>query len=120
METYQAQLDDLLTTGIQKGASDIHLSAGYYPTVRIDGMLVPLSDKKILTKQEVEGMAFLLLGKDRKEKFLSEKEADFSYQMGQQMRFRVNVYQAKGNVAIVMRYITDQIRSMEELHLPDQ
>lgn len=120
MENYQAQLDDLLTTGVQKGASDIHLSAGYYPTVRIDGMLVPLSDKKILTKTEVESMAFSLLGKDRKEKFLTDKEADFSYQLGQQMRFRVNVYQAKGNVAIVLRYITDKIRSMDELHLPNQ
>lgn len=120
MENYQGQLDDLLTVGVQKGASDIHLSPGYYPTVRIDSVLVPLGDKKILTKQEVEGMAFTLLGKDRKDKFLELKEADFSYQVGQQMRFRVNVYQAKGNVAIVLRYITDQIRTIGELHLPDQ
>lgn len=121
METNrQDQLDDLLTTGVQKGASDIHLSPGYYPTVRIDGVLLPLADKKLLTQQDVEGMALGLLGKDRRDAFLETKEADFSYQVGQNMRFRVNVYQTKGNYAIVLRYISDEIRTIADLHLPDQ
>ena len=105
---------------VQKGASDIHLSPGYYPTIRIDGVLVPMSDNKILTKQEVESMAFILLGKDRKAAFLENKEADLSYQLGQNMRFRVNVYETKGNVATVLRYITNEIRTIDDLHLPEQ
>ena len=116
----QQQLDDLLMLAVQKGASDIHLSPGYYPTIRIDGVLVPMSDNKILTKQEVESMAFILLGKDRKAAFLENKEADLSYQLGQNMRFRVNVYETKGNVATVLRYITNEIRTIDDLHLPEQ
>ena len=119
-ENYQAQLDELLTAGVQKNASDIHLSPGYYPTVRIDSVLVPLSDKKLLTQQDVEGMAFTLLGKERREAFIETKEADFGYQMGQTMRFRVNVYETKGNYAVVLRYIIDEIRTLEDLHLPEQ
>ena len=105
---------------VQKGASDIHLSPGYYPTIRVDNVLVPLSDYKILTKQEVESMAFTLLGKERKEVFLEKKESDFSYQLGQNMRFRVNVYETKGNLATVLRYISNEIRTIDELHLPEQ
>src|SRR3989344_6170581 len=119
METQQ-QLDDLLMAAVQKGASDIHLSPGYYPTIRVDNVLVPLSDYKILTKQEVESIAFTLLGKERKEVFLEKKESDFSYQLGQNMRFRVNVYETKGNLATVLRYISNEIRTIDELHLPEQ
>ena len=54
METNQ-QLDELLTTAVQKGASDLHLSPGYYPTIRIDNVLVPISDGKILTHQCKKG-----------------------------------------------------------------
>lgn len=120
MENSQQDLDELLLAGVQKGASDIHLSVGYYPTIRVDGILVPLSDKKILNKQDVEGMAFSLMNKVRKEKFLETKEMDFGYQVGQQMRFRVNVYMAKGNLGIVLRYISNEIRTIADLHLPDQ
>ncbi|MEK7583470.1 MAG: PilT/PilU family type 4a pilus ATPase [Patescibacteria group bacterium] len=120
MENTNQQLDGLLTEAVQKGASDIHLSPGYYPTIRIDGVLMPVSDRKILTRQDVEAMAFFLLGKERKEKFLETKEADFSYQLGQQMRFRVNVYNTKSAIAVVLRYIVNEIRSFEDLHLPDQ
>lgn len=119
-ENYQAQLDELLIAGVQKNASDIHLSPGYYPTVRIDNVLVPLSDQKLLTQQDTEGMSMALLGKDRREAFLQTKESDFSYQVGQTMRFRANVYESKGNYAAVLRYITDEIRTIADLHLPEQ
>lgn len=120
MENVQQQLDELLVTAVQKGASDVHLSPGYYPTIRVDGALIPLSDFKILNRQEVEGMAFALLGKDRKDAFLDRHEADFGYQVGQNMRFRVNVYVSKGNMAAVLRYISNEIRTIEGLHLPAQ
>ncbi|MEK7616158.1 MAG: PilT/PilU family type 4a pilus ATPase [Patescibacteria group bacterium] len=119
-ENYQSQLDDLLTTGVQKGASDIHLSPGYYPTLRIDGALVPLSDQKILSKTDIEGMVAALLGKDRKARFEKTLEADFSYQLGQDLRFRVNIYETRGNQAAVLRYVSNEIRSIADLHLPDQ
>ena len=119
-ENYQQQLDDLLLLGVQKGASDIHLSPGYYPTLRIDGALIPLSDQKILSKTDLEGLIGVLLGKERKEQFEQNHESDFSYQLGQDMRFRVNVYQTRDNFAAVLRFITNEIRTIADLHLPDQ
>lgn len=119
-DAFQQKLDALLLKGVEKGASDIHLSPGYYPTVRIDGVLVPLSDEPLLTKAEIEGLVFTLLGRDRREQFLKDRDADFSYQLGQQHRFRVNVYETRGNVAAVLRYITNDIRTLAELHLPEQ
>lgn len=120
MESHQQELDELLVTGVQKGASDIHLSPGYYPTIRVDGVLVPLSEFKILSHQDVEGMSLALLGKERAEAFAEKKEADFGYQVGQNMRFRVNVYITKGNMAAVLRYISNEIRTVDVLHLPEQ
>lgn len=116
---FQQQLDDLLLAGVQKGASDVHLSPGYYPTVRVDGVLIPLADRKILEKTELDGLVYALLGKERLDEFTKTKEADFSYQM-RELRFRVNVYETRGNVAAVLRYITDEIRTISDLNLPGQ
>ncbi len=120
MENFETQLNDFLTTGVEKGASDIHFSPGYYPTIRVDGLLVPLADKKILTKSEIEGMAKVLLGADRQAMFAERKEADFSYQVGQNLRFRVNVYETRGSMACVLRHISDTVRTIDELRLPEQ
>ena len=106
--------------GVQKGASDVHLSPGYYPTLRIDGALIPLSDQKILSKSDLESFVAAILNKDRRAKFDATKEMDFSYQVGNDLRFRVNVYQTRDNLAIVMRHISNEIRSITDLHLPDQ
>src|SRR3989344_3959532 len=119
-ENYQQQLNDLLFIGVQKGASDIHLSPGYYPTLRIDGALVPLSDQKILSRESLEGLVESLLGKERGSTFAQDKEADFSYQLGQDVRFRVNAYRTRDNLAAVLRYISNEIRTIADLHLPDQ
>ena len=119
MENHKKNVDELLMTSIQKGASDVHLSPGYYPTIRIDGILVPLTDRKILDRQTLEGVVFALLGTDeRQKKFMSEKEVDFSYQPTQDVRFRVNVYQTRGNYAAALRYIPDEARTIEDLNLP--
>ncbi len=113
------KLDDLLLMAVQKGASDVHLSPGYYPTIRIDGMLMPLADQGVLSRQTLEVMVSGLLGKTWKDPFLEKKEVDFGYQVGEH-RFRVNVYQTKGSYAAVLRYISEVIKSPEELKLPQQ
>lgn len=117
MIDFKQYLNELLLTAAQQGASDLHLSPGHYPIVRIDGRLVPLSTKKILDKETLEGLIFVLLG-DRKGRFLSDKEMDFSYELSEQARFRVNVYYTKGNVAAALRFIPDRIRTVEELDMP--
>src|SRR3989344_709497 len=102
----------------QNSASDIHLSPGNYPILRIDGRLIPLSNKKILDSEMLEGLISVLLGDERKTRFISEKEIDFSFESAQGNRFRVNVYYTQGRVAATMRLIPVQIKGIEELGLP--
>lgn len=114
----QQYLEELLLTVAQQGASDLHISPGNYPILRIDSRLVPLTNKKILDKETLDGLVLALLG-DKKERFLAEKEIDFSYDFQQKARFRVNVYFTEGQMASALRFIPDKILSIEELNLPD-
>lgn len=115
---YKQQLEDLLLTAGQNNASDIHLSPGNYPILRIDGRLIPLSNKKILDSETLEGLSGVLLGDERKTRFVSEKEIDFSYESSQGTRFRVNVYYTQGRIAATLRLVPSQIKSIDELNLP--
>ena len=118
MSDFKQQLEDLLMAAAQNSASDIHLSPGNYPILRIDGRLIPLSNKKILDSEMLEGLISVLLGDERKTRFMSEKEIDFSFESAQGNRFRVNVYYTQGRVAATMRLVPVQIKSIEELGLP--
>ncbi len=117
MPTAQQELDDLFLATLRLNASDLHLSVGYKPTVRIDGKLVPLEDFSVLTPEHAEELAFLLLG-DRKDRFLKEKEIDFSYSFKDKARFRANVFFEKSYISSALRLISAQIRTVEELNLP--
>lgn len=118
MADYKQQLEELLLAAGQNNASDVHLSPGNYPILRIDGRLIPLSNKKILDSEVLEGLATVLMGEERKSRFVSEKEIDFSYESVQGTRFRVNVYYTQGRVAATLRLVPTQIKSVEELNLP--
>lgn len=118
MEDFKKQIEELLDTAAEKGGSDLHLSTGYYPTVRIDGRLIALDDLKILDKKTVEGMAFSILREDQKERFLTEKEIDFAYELNEKVRCRVNIYLTRNNYSIVFRFIPEKISTIEELNLP--
>jgi len=103
----------------QNNASDLHLSPGSYPTIRVDGRLLPLGNKKILDHETLGGLVSALLGDERRGRFLSEKELDFSYESAQENRFRVNTYYSKGKVAATLRLIPADVKTIEELNLPD-
>lgn len=111
-------MEDLLGAAAQNNASDIHMSPGNYPILRIDGRLIPLSNKKILDPETLDGLASVLLGEERKSRFVAEKEIDFSYESEQGNRFRVNVYYTQGRVAATLRLVPAKIRSIDDLGLP--
>ena len=117
-QDYKKQVDELLSMTAQKGGSDLHLSPGHYPTVRIDSHLIPLTEYKILDRQLLEGLVLALLTDGPKEKFLAEKELDFAYELSNKLRFRVNVYQTRGTYAAAFRLIPEEIKTIEELNLP--
>ncbi len=118
MADHKQQLNDLLLTAARQSASDLHLAVGRYPTLRIDGILIPLQKESILTPQAIEGLVLSLLSPEQKEIFLKEKEIDFSYTFEDKARFRVNVFYQKGYMAAALRLIPAQVKTIEELNLP--
>ncbi|MBN2432257.1 MAG: PilT/PilU family type 4a pilus ATPase [Acidobacteria bacterium] len=113
------KVDDLLRIAVGKGASDLHLKAGSFPHIRVYGELVPLMDFKKLSKEDTLLMAFGIMNNRQKLYFKENSEIDLAYGVKSLGRFRVNVYQQRGTVSLVFRVIPAQIRSFEELHLPE-
>lgn len=118
MADYKQKLNDLLLTTAQQNASDLHLAVGRKPTLRIDGVLMPLQKEAVLTPEIAEGFIFALLTPEQKERFLKEKEIDFAYSFEDKARFRVNVFFQRGYMAAALRLIPAQIKTIEELGLP--
>src|SRR3954469_17846321 len=112
------QIDDLLRTAMERKASDLHLKVGNYPHIRIDGELVPLTDQTRVTAEDMLNMAFSMMSNRQKQKFKENAELDMAYGVAGLGRFRVNVFQQRGNVGMVLRVIPTKIRTTEELNLP--
>jgi len=115
---YQNKLAELMILAAQQGASDLHLSVGKHPTVRIDGNLVPVSNESILTPEMTAGLISALLTSEQEEKLIKEKEIDFAFSYEDKIRFRINVYFQRGYLSAALRLISTHIRTVEELNLP--
>ncbi len=111
-------IDDLLRIAGERKASDLHLKVGNYPHLRVDGELVPLTDQPRITGADMLNIAFSMMSNRQKQKFKECAEIDLAYGAAGLGRFRVNVFQQRGNVGIVLRVIPTKIRALEELHLP--
>jgi len=111
------ELDDLMVSTAQENASDLHLSVGRYPTLRINGRLVPLTNKEVLTPKKVEELVDALLTDEQKTKFVKDKEIDLSYEFGKKARFRVNIFYQRGFISAAFRLIPSKIRTLEELNI---
>src|SRR6202008_827749 len=111
-------VDDLLRTAIERKASDLHLKVGNYPHIRVDGDLVPLTDQPRVSAEDMLGMAFSMMSNRQKQKFKENAELDMAYGVAGLGRFRVNVFQQRGNVGLVLRVIPTKIKPIDELFLP--
>ena len=112
------EITQLLDAAVNNDASDLHLSYGVPPTLRIDGRLVPIEGKTALSAEQVQKLVFSFMTQDQRERFLQRKEVDFSFSYGGKIRFRVNVFYEKGYVAAALRLISTTIRTLEQLNLP--
>lgn len=117
MSNYTSQLRDLLALTIQQQASDLHISVGHPPTLRVIGRLVPLVKMKKILPEDSQGLAFELMHEDQRQRFLQQKEIDFSYNFEDKDRFRVNIFFQKGNISAALRLIPAKIQTIEELNL---
>jgi twitching motility protein PilT len=111
-------IDDLLRRAVDKRASDLHLKVGNHPYLRVDGTLHALNDIPRVTPEEMLSMAFSMMTNRQKQKFKETAELDMAYGVAGLGRFRVNVFQQRGNVGMVLRVIPTKIRTIEELELP--
>lgn len=108
----------LLDITIKEEASDLDISVGHSPNIRITGQLIPLGQEKIISPQDSEGLAFALMSDLQRKKFLEQKEIDFSYQHEDKGRFRINIFFQRGSISLALRFIPSKIRTIEELNLP--
>ncbi len=100
------------------GASDIHLRAGSFPVIRVNGELRPVSGANRLTQDETLEMAFSMMSNRQKLHFKEAYEVDIGYGVSGLGRFRVNIFQQRNSIGIVARVISDYVRNFNELGLP--
>src|SRR5256885_583140 len=110
-------IDRILETCIKKGASDIHLSVGRPPVLRLHGRLRPLETKVLEPEDTVSLMKSITPDRNQQE-LQEEGGTDFGFAFGDQGRFRVSVFRQKGNVSMVLRLIPYKFLSFEQIGLP--
>ena len=111
-------LYDILSTGLQAKASDIHLKAGIPPVYRIDGALRPLGKMPRMTPEATLKIAIEIMNEGQREYFEENHELDLAYGVPGLGRFRVNIFSQRGSVSMVMRSIPFGVKTLDELFLP--
>jgi twitching motility protein PilT len=114
----QVNLRLLLEEMIERGASDLHITAGERPMMRIDGDIQKSRTEIILQPKDTLQLAYSVLTENQKKRFEQEDELDFSFGIQNLSRFRGNCFKQRGCVSIVMRQIPFNIKTFADLHLP--
>jgi twitching motility protein PilT len=117
-EDIHVAVTELLEIVLERGASDLHLTAGAPPTIRVHGDLIRLVDYPILSPRALQGMIYAILPQKMRERLEQELELDMSYARPGKARFRVNVYSQRDSLGAAFRLIPYEIKSVESLGLP--
>ncbi|HEV8663240.1 MAG TPA: type IV pilus twitching motility protein PilT [Candidatus Methylomirabilis sp.] len=112
-----ANLHELLKELVSKGASDLHITTGIPPMIRLHGLVMPIGTQP-LAAAETKALAYSMLTDAQKHKFEENKELDFSFGVKGLARFRANVFVQRGAVAVAIRTIPHKIYTFQELGLP--
>ena len=111
-------LTDLLIHVLDTQASDLHLTVGAHPAVRMHGHLQQLEDYPVMTPQVVQKVIYAILSQKQREKFEENLELDFAYSVPGRARFRVNVYRQRDSLGAAFRLIPYEIKALEDLGVP--
>ncbi len=117
-EEVQVPVPELLGRLLDAKGSDLHLTAGAPPVVRVNGDLERLEEYPALTPRNLQGMVYAILPQKMRERFEQELELDMSYSLPGRARFRVNVFMQRDAVGAVFRVIPFEIKGLDELGLP--
>lgn len=116
---YEAELDDIIMTLVKEGGSDLHLTVGSFPTLRISRELIPLTRKKELTGEDTLGFLHQMIGEKSLTNFVVKQELDFSYTHRKEYRLRGNASFQKGMISVSLRLVP-RVKSIQELNLPEK
>lgn len=119
MKDYQKELTELIMIMVKESASDLHISVGRHPTIRVAGELIPLVKRPVLTPEDTAGLIFTMLNESRQKELFEKREIDFSYNFQDKVRFRVNAFYQKGFLGIALRFISVGIKDVKSLNLPE-
>ena len=112
-------INDMLTEVVRRGGSDLHITVGVPPMMRLNGELMPLESMPILGKRDTQDLVFSIMTEEQRKGLEQEWEMDFAYSaQGSSARFRVNAYYQRTSVGAAFRLIPLSIRSISELGLP--
>ena len=109
---------DVLTRMVSERASDVHLTPGFPPAIRVRGGVKPLDEYGPLSTQQTREIVYSILNNDQRKRFENELQLDFAYMIPGVARFRVNVFFQRGSVAAAFRHIPEEIQTLESLGLP--
>lgn len=114
---YKKDIEQLVDTVLNEGASDLHLAEGRNPVIRVAGMLIPLAKKAISKASDMQGYLDEFLNEENKKLLAKDRDVDFSYSLTNS-RFRGNAYYHQGVISIALRLIPKKISTLAELNLP--
>jgi len=112
-----AAIDELFKVMVEQGASDLHLTSGAPPFLRLHGAMTPINYRE-LSNQDVQGLVFEILTEKQKKSFIEKWELDIAYTVQGLGRFRCNVFMQRKGLGAVFRIIPEKIKTPQELNLP--
>ena len=115
---HDISLVEVLEAMLAEKSSDLHLTAGAPPTIRVNGELRPLQGYDVLTGDAVQRVMYAVMTQAQRERFEEDLELDFSYALPGVSRFRVNVYKQKEHIGAAFRVIPMDIKPLSELGVP--
>jgi len=115
---YTSFIKELVEIISRESGSDLHLSEGRHPTIRVTGSLIPLTKMPVLTREDTDAILKEIVTPEKLSTFAKKQELDFSYAPMPNVRFRGNAFIQQGKVGIVMRLIPRHILTLEELNVP--
>lgn len=116
--TLTITLNRILTSLAERHASDLHLTVGSRPMIRLDEELIAMADEEVVTKDFIDGIIQHILNDEQKKIFGSRREIIFAYDFGDRARFRVDIFMQKGYPSIVFHYIPLQVKPLADLGFP--
>ena len=115
----QELVNGLLKIAVDNGASDLHLKVGCFPMMRVRGAITAVNEERRLDPEDMIAMATAIMSTTHRQKFKEAQEVDLAYSVPGLGRFRVNIFQQRGTIGLVLRVIPMRIRSIDELKLPE-